>query len=343
LVRDTLGTGTVFSLYRIPLRGSGAIALPGANAGSWRYVKHLRMTLVAEAAGGTIVALARPRIVGSRWTKRDASGIMAGLISDEPGLGANVSRFEVGPVSRLTDGAAYSSPPGVRDQLQDPTSAFGVASTEFNEKALRLRYEGLEPDERAEVYFRYPQQSRNFMSYRQIRLWAVAREGDWGPQGNERLVVKVGTDPRNYYLFQSPLRPAVNGGAVEPSDWLPELVIDFERWFELRALAEQELIINPRADGEPLVVWSADSAYAVVLEDRGRAPNLSAVREISFAVYNASPTPIPAGEVWINDMRLAGAVTDPGFAGHLTLDVRGGDFITASVGYSGQGAYFRQL
>ncbi len=343
LVRDTLATGTVFSLYRIPLRGSGAIPLPGANAGSWRYVKHLRMTLVAEASGGTIVALARPRIIGSRWTKRDASGIMAGLISDEPGLGAGATRFEVGPVSRLTDGSAYASPPGVRDQLQDPTSAFGLGSTEFNEKALRLRYEGLEPDERAEVYFRYPQESRNFMSYRQLRLWAVAREGNWGPQGTQRLVVKVGTDQRNYYLFQTPLREAVSDRGVDPSDWLPELVIDFERWFELRALAEQELIINPRTDGEPLVVWSADSAYAVVLEDRGRAPNLSAVREISFAVYNAGPTPIPAGEVWINDMRLAGAVTDPGFAGHLTLDVRGGDFITASVGYSGQGAYFRQL
>ena len=33
-------------------------------------------------------------------------------------------------------------------------------------------------------------------------------------------------------------------------------------------------------------VWSADSTYALVYENRARAPNLAAIRELSFAVYN---------------------------------------------------------
>src|SRR5690606_8124229 len=97
---------------------------------------------------------------------------------------------EVGPVSRLTDGAAYEPPPGVRDQLQDPSQNFSIGGTEYNEKGLRLSYADLGADERAEVYYRYAQQPRNFLSYRQIRLWAVARSGDWGPQGGERLQVR---------------------------------------------------------------------------------------------------------------------------------------------------------
>jgi hypothetical protein len=63
--------------------------------------------------------------------------------------------------------------------------------------------------------------------------------------------------------------------------------VDFERWFDLKAEAERRLLEEgPPTDG-PLVVWDADSTYAVVMEDRGRAPNLAAIRELGFAVYNA--------------------------------------------------------
>src|SRR5690606_33591189 len=104
------------------------------------------------------------------------------------------------PVSRITDGDAYSPPPGVSDELQDPNSAFGGSTIEVNEKALRLRYQALEPGDRAETYYRYPQQPRNLLNYRELRLWAVAREGRWGTGDGERLVVSVGTDARNRYL-----------------------------------------------------------------------------------------------------------------------------------------------
>src|SRR5690606_25862435 len=243
-------------------------------------------------------------------------GILAGAVGSGPGLGAGVTRFEVGPVSGLTDGAAYQSPPGVREQLQDPTQSFALGGVEYNEKALRLVYTDLEPDERAEIYFRYAQEPRNFLSYRQLRLWAVARAGNWGPQGGERLQVTLGTDKRNFYLFQTRLNPSLNGGAVTADAWRPEIVIDFDRWIALRSEAEQLLITAPPPPGEPLVLWSPDSAYAVVLEERGRAPNLAAVREISFAIYNAGGAPA-SGEVWLNDMRLGGAMRDPGYAGQV--------------------------
>ena len=55
----------------------------------------------------------------------------------------------------------------------------------------------------------YPQQARSFMEYRRLRVWALAKEGTWGPSGSERLLLKVGTDPRNYYLYQTALPVAV--------------------------------------------------------------------------------------------------------------------------------------
>lgn len=129
---------------------------------------------------------------------------------------------------------------------------------------------------------------------------------------------------------------------MQPEAWHPEVVIDFDRWFELKAWAEQMLIEGDTPPGEPVVVWSPDSTYAVIMEDRARAPNLAAVREIGFAVYNAGGAPV-SGAVWIDELRLGGAVTDPGLAGHVGIDLRAGSFATASVAYANRGAGFRLL
>ncbi|MCI0437314.1 MAG: cell surface protein SprA [Gemmatimonadetes bacterium] len=341
LVRDTSATGTGFRLYRIPLRDGAPVN--GASDGTWRFIKHVRMTVAGEPGGiRKNLSIARMRIIGSRWTKRDVHGINRGLISDEPGIGAASTQLRVGPVSRVTDGSAYTPPPGVTDQLQDPSAQFGAQGIEVNEKAQRIAYDALEPGDRAEIYFRYPQQPRSFLNYRQLRLWALAKQGEWGTTGAERLVIKIGTDDRNFYLYQTRLAPAVGTGPATPNDWLPEIVIDFDRWFELRVEAEERLIDDARAGALQDTVWSADSAYAIVLEDRARAPNLSAVREVSIAVYNGGPIPMN-GEVWINDIRLDEAFRDPGAAGNLRLDISGGDVFTASIGYANQGAVFRQL
>lgn len=340
LVKDTDATQTQYRLYRIPLRDG--IPIGGATEATWRFIKHLRMSVVGEPGSfadldNRNISLARLRLVGSRWTKRDLYGVRRGLIEDEAGLGEGTTDLRVGPVSRLTDGTDYTSPPGVSDQLADPSQQFGGGSIEFNEKSLRVAYEGLLPGERAEVYYRYPQQPRNFLTYRQARLWAVAPEGTWGSGNGERLVVRVGTDARNFYMFQTPLRPAPATGAVSQSDWV-DVVIDFDAWLALRAEAEQ---LPPRVGFSQDTVWSADSTYALVLEDRARAPNLAAVRELTFAVYNAGIAPA-TGQVWVDELRLGAAITEPGIASSVRVDLTG-DFLRGNIGYTSRGPVFRQL
>jgi hypothetical protein len=340
LMRDTMATGTGYRLYRIPLRSGTAVN--GANDGTWRFIRHLRLTAAGEPAAARTIALARMRIIGSRWTKRDVYGIQRGMFDAEPGVSAHTGEVRVGPVSRLTDGAHYTPPPGVIEQLQDPASQFGVGSHEINTKSLRLAYRDLEAGDRAEVYFRYPQQPRNLLTYRELRLWVLPREGSWGPGGDERFSIRVGTDPRNFYLYQTPLRPATGARAAQAADWTPELVIDFQKWWDLKAEAERLLIERgPRSFGVD-TLWSADSTYALVLEDRARAPNLAAVRELVFAVYNGGGH-ATTGEVWIDELRVSRADTDPGAAGNINLDVTGGDFVNASFSLANHGARFRQL
>ncbi|MEX2281484.1 MAG: hypothetical protein WEE89_03235 [Gemmatimonadota bacterium] len=339
LVRDTSETGTSYRLYRVPLR-TGGKPVNGASDATWRFVKHLRMTVASSPSPVDQFALARMRIVGSRWTKRDVHGIVRGLIGDTASLSGTGDMLEVGPVSLLND-PNYAPPVGIGDELQDPSARLGAEGIEFNEKALRLRFNRLNNNERAEVYFRYAQQSRSFLTYRQLRMWAYARAGNWGPNGDLRLLIKTGNDPRNYYMFQTRLKQPATG-PVAPGDWLPEIVIDFDEWLRLRADAEAVLTSNPPLPGQQLTLWSADSSYAIVLEDKARAPNFAGMRELNFAVYNGGNA-VTDGEVWINDLRLSAPFKDPGVAGTMSMDVRAGDFLATNITYANQSAVFRQL
>jgi hypothetical protein len=340
VVRDQAATGTRFRLYRVPLRGPDAIPLHGASEATWRYIQHMRMTVVKPTEGRGTLALARFRIAGSRWTKRGEFGVLSGLIDDLPGAGEGLTSVRVGPVSRLTDGAAYESPPGVVDEVQDPRSAIGASGVEFNEKGLRLSWDALLGGERAEVYFRYPQQPRSFLEYREIRFWAVPRSGSWGASGDHSLLLKVGTDARNYYLYRTPLQPVASAAGVAREHWLPEHVVSFEEWFALKAEAERMLAEQPGMG--PVVVWNPAETHGIVLEDRARAPNLGAVREMTFAVYNRS-TGESTGEVWLNDLRLNAGDRHMGLAGRVGMDLSAGGFLTGSAVYAGRGGQFRQL
>ena len=339
LVRDREETGTAFRLYRVPLRDPAGLDVGGAiTDAELRAVRHLRLTVAGKRRDSFV--LARMGIVGSTWIKRSLTGVLTGFGGDTASIHG---RVEVSPVSRLTVGDAYTSPPGVIEQLDDPTVAFGGQGIEFNERSLSIGFEDVLPGDRVEVYNRFPQRPRDFLSYREARLWAVAARGDFGLRNPAYFFVKVGTDDRNFYMYRTRLDRVDSPGTVREGDWLPEVVIRFEEWLTLRSRAEEQLILEPRLPGDPpLVIWSADSAYAVVLQDRGRAPNLASVREISLGVVNETGTPV-SGELWVDELRLSRGIRDAGLVSAFHAELRGGEFLHTRAAYRSRGGYFRQL
>ncbi|HEX8432345.1 MAG TPA: hypothetical protein VF625_13735, partial [Longimicrobium sp.] len=314
LVRDTTATGTRFRLYRVPL---------DAPADLLRAARHLRVAV--SGSGVTHLSLARMRMVGSQWRRRSATGTARGAVAGEeqaPG------RLEVDHVSLLAD-AAYRSPPGIADRVADAGAA-PVEGVEFNEKSLRLRYSGVAPGDRAEAHLPLAGGPRSFLAFRELRLWAMARRAT----GGEWLVVGVGNGADDRYLYRRRLAPA--------AEWGGEVVIELARWQRLRA--EAELLLAARAAGErgPLVVWDADSSYAVVVTERGRAANLAAARELSVAVWNGGAGTAD-GEVWVDDARLTGADRRSGSAAQLTLEVSGGELFRGAASFRRQGGGFRHF
>ncbi len=339
LVRGRAETGTRFRLYRIPLRDPSALDVGGAvTEAELRAVRHVRFT-VAGARRDSFV-LTRLGIVGSTWIKRSMTGVLAGMGGD---TAVAQGRVEVAPVSAVTEGGAYVSPPGVVEQLDDPTATFGGQGVEFNERSLSIAFEDLQPGHRAEVYNRFPQRPRDFLSYREARLWVVAVRGEFSRSSPAYFFVKVGTDAENFYMYRTRLDPAATPGRAREGDWLPEIVVSFDEWLALRRIAEERLILEPPAAGAPpLVAWSADSAYAVVMRDRGRAPNLASVREMSIGVLNETGTPM-SGELWVDEMRLDGSLRDAGVVSAFDAVLRGGDFVQSRVSVRTRGGFFRQL
>jgi hypothetical protein len=334
--RTAAETGTGFQLIRIPIRTAATFVGGVLSEADLRAVRHLRVTATGPA--GT-VQLARMRLVGSRWLKRSGEGVLVGMSGD---LLAGLGSVEVSPVSRVTEGAAYASPPGVLEELEDPTSAFGGQGIEFNERSLGLEFVDLPAGARAEVYHRFPQTPRNFLAYDEARLWVLAREGDFGDDRPTQFFVKIGSDPDNYYLYRTRLPSPTGLAGATPSDWLPEVRIDLQRWYDLRLDAETVLSYRVVPPGTSVQVWSPDSTYAVVLNDRGRAPNLASVRELSMGVWNGGSAP-SSGEVWIDELRLGGAVRDPGVAGSLDVDLDAGGVLVSRASVTTRGAAFRQL
>ncbi len=340
LVRDRAETGTRFRLYRVPLRDPAAVDVGGpVGEAELRAVRHVRVAVTGKRRDSFV--LTRFGIVGSTWIKRSQSGVLTGLGGDTV---AARGRIDVGPVSALTAGDAYVSPPGVVEQLDDPTAAFGGQGVEFNERSLSVAFEDLQPGDRAEVYNRFPQRPRDFRPYREARLWVVAPRGDGlGRLSSAYFFVKMGTDAENFYLYRTRLDPAAAPGRVREEDWLPEVVVAFDEWLDLRRIAEERLAREPRRPGSaPLVAWSADSAYAVVMRDRGRAPNLAAVREMSVGVLNETGAPI-SGEIWVDELRIDGGVRDAGFASAFDASLDGGGFLQSRVSLRTRGGFFRQL
>ncbi len=339
LARTSQETGTEFQLYRIPIQGPNAIQVGGAfTDADLRAVKDLRITLASTQS--VHIQIARMRFVGSRWLKRAADGVLDGIVGDTL---ADIGHLEVGAVSKVSEGNAYTSPPGVLERLQNPTSAFSGQGIEFNEKSLGMTFRDVPSGGRAEVYERFPQRPRNFLAYRQIRLWVAPRSGDFGPDRPHWFFFKVGTDADNFYLFRAKLPPAANPAGVTAGDWSPEIVIDFGEWFDLRRRAEEALLLSSHGPNDPpVMLWSADSTYAVVLKDRGRAPNLAAVRELSMGVWNEGPAPT-SGEVWIDELRLSRPVRDAGMAGSFQANLDAAGVLNAQLSVTDRGAFFHQL
>ncbi|GAC1653798.1 MAG: hypothetical protein NVS4B3_17180 [Gemmatimonadaceae bacterium] len=349
--------------FRVPL----SVPTDSLNAVSRRRIRALRLTMVSGPGLGDAdfsqVPLARLRLTGAPWLKRGDRPLLGVGGSDTlAGVGGFVRVSTVG----TNDSSAtleYESPPGVTDQADTKTASYRVGAVQINEHSLRIQAGQLPLYGRAEGYYRFPEGEKNFMGYRQLRLWGRGRGSGWGPGGELELFVRLGRDPNNFYLYRTPVQAGRGANA-----WLPEVGVDFRRFFALRARLQNAYLKHTRdtvsCSGtdlalvlqSPLPVGTRVSRYAAcddgfivyTTDPAVSPPNLAAVQEIAVGIVrvrgNAAPT--VAGdtlELWVDDIRLADVVDTPGYAGQVGVSIVAGDVANVRVNFSRRDPNFRQL
>ncbi|HJU64621.1 MAG TPA: cell surface protein SprA, partial [Gemmatimonadaceae bacterium] len=335
-----------------------------------RRVKSVRLTVVS-GTGDTpnefrTVPVARLRLTGSPWIKR-ADQPIAGV----GGAGASAAGFVVAAVIGTQDrdpasGLLYESPPGVTDEADNKQTSFAPGQVQVNERSLRLLAGNVGVFQRAEAYYRFPEGEKNLMGYEELRVWARGRNKGWGPQGDLQFYIKLGRDADNFYFYRTP----VNAGSTREA-WLPEIRVDFRRFFALRAQIQNAFLRG----GDTLACSGLDSAlvvnsapapsagvrrfaaceggYIVYTSNPGiTPPNLAAVQEMAVGIVRTSNAGLSVGgpisptdtlELWVDDVRLTNLVRDAGYAGQFGVSVIAADVFTLQANVSRKDGNFRQL
>ncbi|HJU89893.1 MAG TPA: cell surface protein SprA [Gemmatimonadaceae bacterium] len=335
-----------------------------------RRIKSMRMTVVSGALAPSeediTVGVARLRLVGAPWVKREdrALGGIGGTRPEGSGfvISSLIGTQDRDPANNLF----YDSPPGITDETDQRNQDFQPGQIQINERSLRLLASDVPRFARAEAFFRFPEGDRNFMGYEQLRVWARGRNKGWGPQGDLQFYLKIARDGDNFYMYRTP----VNEGNTRDA-WLPEVAIDFRRFFALRAQLQNAflrggdslactgidsaLVVRselPTAPGTRRFAACADG-YIVYTTNPGIAPpNLAAVQELAVGMVRVDTlglgsggviTPADTLELWVDDIRLSGVVRDAGYAGQMGLSVVAGELGSVQLNLVKRDPHFRQL
>ncbi len=337
-----------------------------------RRMKTLRLTIVSSGDTPDDAVVDLPisglKLVGAPWVKRSDAPI-AGIAGD-PGATGGLRGYVIATLIGTADSTAsipYQPPPGVIEQADNRNTGFAPGQIQINERSMRLLAGGLGVNERAEAYYRFPEGQKSFMGYEQLRVWARGRGEGWGQGGPLQFYVKIGRDADNFYLYRTP----VNAGNTQNA-WEPEIRVDFQRFFALKAKIQTALLRGDAAESitsctaadSALILASiapptatsmryaaCDGGYMVYSVDPNVSPpDLASVQELAVGILRVSEGTIPVPsllsdtlELWINDIRLTGVVNAPGYAGQVGIDIRAADFWDVRANLSRRDRSFRQL
>ncbi|MFP5354838.1 MAG: hypothetical protein ACLGIK_06730, partial [Gemmatimonadota bacterium] len=310
--------------------------------------------------------VARLRVVGAAWLKR-SDRALEGIAGAQSSLGGGaVIASVIGTQDRdSTRGVFYDPPPGVAEVADQPSSVFGAQRVQINERSLRLLATALPLGGRAEAFFRFPEGQRNFMGYRELRMWARGRGRGWEANGDLQVFVKIGRDGDNFYLY----RTGARSGATRDA-WEPEVRVRFERFYALRAKLQDAFLQNRRdllgcspldsmliarsglpATGRIDRYAACEDGYVVYTVDPTvTPPNLAAVQELAVGMVRVDSLsgidPPMSGdtlELWVDDIRLADVVNTTGFAGEVSATLSAGDYGSVRIAARRRDPNFRQL
>ena len=319
--------------YRISLADTSKYEL--INNPDWGKISYARMWLT-DFDSSVLIEIADINLVSTRWEEdsilpRDIDRTM---LEEQPLFNVSVVNTE--------ENLDYTFPPGVEPYYDKSTDTYE------KEQSLLLHFENLQVHKvltevlddndmptgevdttlTADTVFasRELYQAEDYAGYQKIQMYVHGPEDLPDGPSDIEFIFRMGKDADNFYQFQTKLYPGWHDSN--------EVVIDFNEITPLK-----DSLTKLRSDDNTITQLSSEH-YTV----KG-SPSLTSNIYFSVGVTNAdtlNQEPI-SGDIWIDELRLTDVRDDAGLAMRLSVSGAFSDFISYSLSYKKQDAFFRNL
>jgi cell surface protein SprA len=331
-VQSTLPNGSQISTrwvqFRIPLSDPNRNEIGGIA--DFRAIRFMRMYLT-EFDVDTYLRFGSLDLVRGDYRRFETS-----LDETDPIVSDDNTVFEVEAVNIENNEARspipYRLPPGViREELRTQNQ-----NIRQNEQSLAMRVCGLEPGDARAVFKNIRIDMRQYESL-QMFVHAESLVNEMSIADDElEAFVRIGVDfTQNYYEIRLPLKPTAFGTNLAEDIWPIANNFDIDlsllQAIKARVLGDGSLNISelnffnqadldPSSAGEP-----NQQQYGI----KGN-PNFGDIRTLMIGVRNATSNDI-CGEIWVNEMRLAGLKNQGGYAAVMNMDANIADLANVSA------------
>jgi len=336
--------------YKIPFSDISANA-PGIGLNDLRSVNSLRMYLT-DFTDDVVLRFASLDLVRGDWRTYTKSLEANGDLPETDATSLDVNAVNIQENEQRSP-IRYVLPPGV---IREPLNNNNTIIRQ-NEQSLSLVVNNLEPEDSRAVFKNL---SIDLRQYQKIKMFMHAEEVDIQLNPADAPIagfLRIGTDfTENFYQIELPLE-FTSWNAVSPEAIWPEanrmdvLLNDLKKIKALRInlrKADQggvplnETRFYEIENGEPVEKLDTEARTPGVLRIGIKGnPSLGNIRSMMVGVKNISDRTTD-GEVWFNELRLAGLDNNGGWATVVALDANIADFAnvtaTGSQSTSGFGA-----
>jgi cell surface protein SprA len=326
-VQSTLPDGSTIDTrwvqFRVPLSDPNREEIGGIA--DFRAIRFMRMYLT-DFEVDTFLRFGALDLVRGDYRRFTAT-----LDEDDPIVSDDPTTFEVEGVNIENNESRtpipYRLPPGVeREELRTQNQ-----NIRQNEQSLALRVCDLEPGDARGVFKNIRIDMRQYESLKMF-VHAESLVNEMSIDDDElEAFIRIGVDfTQNFYEIRIPLKPTAFGTDVREEIWpqANEFDINLSLLQDLKAqvLSDNSLPINelnfPTLTNQP---GEDQQQYGI----KGN-PNFGDIRAMMIGVRNATDGNI-CGEVWFNEMRLAGLKNQGGYAAVMNMDANIADFASVSA------------
>jgi len=230
----------------------------------------------------------------------------------------------------------YDLPPGLRREQRNNNNTI----TQENEQSLSFRIQNLQSEDSRGVFKNV---NIDIRQYEKLKMFIHAEEiaeTDF-PDGETPLVgfLRIGTDfSQNFYQIEVPLQFTPHGTMDREQIWpeaneLSVALADLKKVksFGIAGQTLDQINYYEVIDGNVVSVNEFDARTPGVMRIGLRGnPSLGSIRSMMVGVKNIGTTPA-RGEVWFNELRLAGLDNNGGWAAVASLDANIADFADISI------------